>query len=204
MAGVFNVDLEGLFNLEENVCKQLEDIELMKDKPFYEAVREKLREQLSKVRADAVSKAKMVIRDDDRHAYKAVLRKTYKDRLAGNVNILSSNKRLAARRGVPEPTGGVSGIRRRRSVSGRTAQTLSYYGADAGFILRFLNSGTDIRTARASGPTGRHSKATWGGRGAISARDFFGRSEVRMNQAAIDLGRQIIRMAEERTMFGEE
>ena len=57
---------------------------------------------------------------------------------------------------------------------------MSYQGADRGFILRFLNAGTDIRTTR------------YGNRGAIAPRNWFGHvAPYQMEQAAAELAAEI-------------
>lgn len=60
--------------------------------------------------------------------------------------------------------------------SRRTEDLLTYQGADRGFILRFLNAGTDDRNSHI------------GHRGAISARSFFAdSSQQAMEKAAQQL-----------------
>lgn len=60
--------------------------------------------------------------------------------------------------------------------SERTMKLESYVGNERGFILRFLNAGTQIRMTR------------YGNRGAIAPRNFFGnRSHLEMEQAAKNL-----------------
>jgi hypothetical protein len=63
---------------------------------------------------------------------------------------------------------------------------MSYQGADRAFILRFLNAGTDGRTAGSRG--GRLS----GNRGRIKARNFFSSSShTAMQKAADELSKLI-------------
>ena len=60
--------------------------------------------------------------------------------------------------------------------SRRTEDLLTYQGADRGFILRFLNAGTEGRESRI------------GNRGSIAARSFFATSSQQaMEQAAEQL-----------------
>lgn len=125
----------------------------------------------------------------------------------GYVGITSPGKRLSSRtRIVPPPNGGASGIRRNRSVSGRTEQIRGYYGPDRHFILRFLEFGTDVRTAKPAGPTGRGSMATYGVRGSIAPRNFFHTVQTDMEQAAQQLGETLIGHVENwvETQFTEE
>jgi hypothetical protein len=65
----------------------------------------------------------------------------------------------------------------------RTEQVMSYQGADRGFILRFLNAGTDQRQTR------------FGNRGSISPRNFFANSsQPAMQKAAEQLSTLIDEM----------
>ena len=76
--------------------------------------------------------------------------------------------------------------------SKRTQDLMSYEGADRGFILRFLNAGTEARyTGGRNGRTDAErtrfieSHEGRGFRGSISARNWFGpRSQKEMEAAA--------------------
>lgn len=157
---------------------------------FEPLVRAELGKVLAIVRANAVRKA----RDNGAGtAAGAVLRRQYKDKLGGNINIASPGRRLSSmKRVVGEPDGGRSGIRRERTVKSRTKQLREYYGPDRGFILRILEGGRDVFMATPDGPTGRGSKATYGRRGAIGARNWFFHSmKSDMEQAAQQLGQTL-------------
>jgi hypothetical protein len=110
----------------------------------------------------------------------------YKDELAGNINIASPRGRISSRRRLYEP-----GQKRPRHVGARTRQINEYFGPDRGFILRFLEFGTDVRTAKPFGPTGRGSTASWGTRGNIDPRSFFHTMKSDMEQAAQQLGQTL-------------
>ena len=125
-----------------------------------------------------------VMKSDPRQAYKAVKSAVYRRILGGNVSILS--KRRAGKRGPLPPV--VHQLETRVNSKGnhrggnrmprsrRTEDLLTYQGADRGFILRFLNAGTDDRESRV------------GNRGAISARSFFATSSQQaMEKAAYQL-----------------
>jgi hypothetical protein len=59
---------------------------------------------------------------------------------------------------------------------------MKYAGADRAFVLRFINSGTEIRQA------GTRSGSMSGNRGRIAARNFFGnRAHQEMEKAAQNL-----------------
>jgi hypothetical protein len=148
-----------------------------------ELVRVELGKTLGIVRAKAVQRAQGV---GDGSASSAVLRRMYKDMFGGNINIAESKKRISNRKRLYTP-----GNVRPRHVSERTKQLNEYYGPDRGFILRFLEGGTDVRTAKSYGPTGRGSRASWGRRGSIAPRPFFHQMSSDMEQAAQQLGQTL-------------
>ena len=150
---------------------------------FSEVVRQELGKVLAVQRANAVKKAEGVA---GKNAATAVLRRMYKDEYAGNINIASNRGRISPRRRLYEP-----GQKRPRHVGARTRQINEYFGPDRGFILRFLEFGTDVRTAKPFGPTGRGSTASWGARGNIEPRSFFHTMKSDMEQAAQQLGQTL-------------
>jgi hypothetical protein len=147
---------------------------------FSEVVRQELGKVLAVQRAKAVKNAEKVA---GKNAATAVLRRMYKDEYAGNINIASPRGRMSSRTRKYQP-----GWLKQRYVSDRTRKINEYFGPDRGFILRFLEFGTDVRTAKSFGPTGRGSTATWGARGNISPRGFFHTMQSDMEQAAQQLG----------------
>ena len=105
---------------------------------------------------------------DPRGARQAVKTSVYKKVLGANINILNGRKAHGTnsyeppRKLRPGQRGG------NRVPRGADTNRRMHYGPhDRGFILRFLNSGTDDRTAGTRG--GRLS----GNRGSIAARNFF-------------------------------
>lgn len=105
---------------------------------------------------------------DPRHAARAVRTSVYKKILGANMNILNTKKAHGFNSYEPPRTlrqGQRGGNRVPRGES--TNRRMHYAPLDRGFILRFVNSGTDDRTAGTSG--GRLS----GNRGAIAPRNFF-------------------------------
>ena len=64
-------------------------------------------------------------------------------------------------------------------------------------LLRFMEYGTDVRTALPSGATGRGSKATYGNRGSLSPRSFFHTLQTDMEAAAVKLGHSLTNNVEE-------
>lgn len=104
-------------------------------------------------------------------AYRAVRRAVYKKILGGNINILPGRARAGERAPLPpvyhryehelnKHNNHRGGNRMPRSR--RTEDLLTYMGADRGFVLRFLNSGT----------TDRHNGTRR--TGAIGAKNWFG------------------------------
>ena len=107
----------------------------------------------------------------------------YKDEFAGNINIASPRGRISSRTRNYQP-----GWLKPRYVGDRTKKINEYYGPDRGFILRFLENGTDVRTATSYGPKGKGSMASWGARGSIAPRSFFHGMGADMEQAAQQMG----------------
>lgn len=125
-------------------------------------IREEMKDAAKRVREDARDPS--VMNSDPRKAYKAVKSTVYRKILGGNISILNRRKagaryQLIRERKVdlnPHMRGG-----NRRPRSRRTDDLETYYGADRGFVLRFLNSGTVGRTTK------------YGYRGAIAPRNWF-------------------------------
>lgn len=202
-------DFSGLNNLEKIVDKVLRRLQLNDrvnayvsdvkrgnlsmadfDGWFSEIVRIELGKTLGIVRNKAIAKARAAGAGS---ASTAMLRRTYRNEYRVALHDLGNRKRLSSRdRVVPDPDGGESGIRRRRTVSPRTQQLRKYYGPDRAFILRFLDGGTDVRTAKSSGPTGNRSMSTWGARGNIAPRNIFHSLGSDMELAAQQLGETLI------------
>lgn len=129
---------------------------------------------LEQARRDVVSKAASVMRTDPKGASRAVRRTLYKQILGGQLNIL--RKKRAGHLGtVPpqEPRTGRGGNRRARSAD--TERMMVYQGSDRGFILRFVNKGTEERATR------------YGNRGSILGTDFFGPAAKTAIEEAVPL-----------------
>ena len=157
-------DFSGLQNLDKAVNSVLEKLKLdastqsnlsmvrsgtmsreQFDGWFSELIRKELGKVLAIMRAKAVQRARCAGAGS---ASSAVLRRMYRDRFGGNINIAENNKRISNRKRLYTP-----GNVRPRHVSDRTRKLNEYYGPDRGFILRFLEEGTDVRTAKSYGPT---------------------------------------------------
>lgn len=129
------------------------------DRNFRAVIRKVLAEARKKLSKDAAD----FIKNDPRKAARAVKHTVYKQLFGGNLSILQKRKAgvkydyRPPHKLQPGQRGG-----NRRTRSERTKQLSSYFGADRGFVLRFLNSGTDSRQTR------------FGNRGSIRQSDWFG------------------------------
>lgn len=196
---MLRADFEGLKNLDKVISSVLHRLALQEnvkqqvsmahtgtisrasfDGWFSEVVRQELGKVLAVQRAKAVKNAEKVA---GKNAATAVLRRMYKDEYAGNINIASPRGRMSSRTRKYQP-----GWLKQRYVSDRTKKINEYYGPDRGFILRFLEGGTDVRTATSYGPKGKGSMASWGARGSIAPRSFFHGMGADMEQAAQQMG----------------
>lgn len=126
-------------------------------------IRKIVREELKDARKRAQEDARYELPNDPRKAYRAIKFSVYKKIMGGNISILS-RRRAGARYQLVRHTNdawrwGRGGNRRPRSAD--TERMDTYFGADRGFILRFLNSGTKVRNTR------------YGSRGNIAARNWF-------------------------------
>jgi hypothetical protein len=130
-------------------------------------VREELKDATKRLREDA----RYELPNDPRKAYRAVRASIYRKILGGNVSILNPRRagqryQLIKPRKLDQNPFQRGGNRVPRNA--RTESVDTYFGKDRAFILRFLNSGTDVRMAGSRG--GRLS----GNRGSITARNWFG------------------------------
>jgi hypothetical protein len=163
------------FQVEGFVEQRKELEKLMMSNPAMEKkVQGLIRSVLAEVRKKMGEEAQGAMASDPRQAYKAVRSAVYKRILGGNVNILQTRRASGGGSYTPTrtlKTGQRGGNRRLRSE--RTMKMESYVGADRGFVLRFLNAGTQPRNTK------------YGNRGAIAPRNFFGnRSYHEMEVAA--------------------
>ena len=178
-------DISGAFEVD-GIVRQKQELEilLMSNPAMEKKVQGLIRKVLLAARRDVSKSAQDKMKSDPRQAYKAVKSAVYRRILGGNISIL--NKRKAGRRGPVPPV--VHQLETRVNSKGnhrggnrmprsrRTEDLLTYQGADRGFILRFLNAGTNDRESRI------------GYRGSITARSFFSTSSQKaMEQAASQL-----------------
>ena len=147
-------DISGAFEVD-GIVRQKQELEslLMSNPQMEKKVQELIRKVLLVARKEISTAASGKIKSDPRQAYKAVKSAVYRRILGGNISIL--NKRKAGKRGPVPPV--VHQLETRVNSKGnhrggnrmprsrRTEDLLTYQGADRGFILRFLNAGTDDR-----------------------------------------------------------
>ena len=183
------MDISGAFEVD-GIVRQKQELEslLMSNPAMEKKVQGLIRKVLLAARRDVSKSAQDKIKSDPRQAYKAVKSAVYRRILGGNISIL--NKRKAGKRGPIPPV--VHQLETRVNSKGnhrggnrmprsrRTEDLLTYQGADRGFILRFLNAGTNDRESRV------------GNRGSIAARSFFAiSSQQAMEKAAEQLDTMI-------------
>jgi hypothetical protein len=153
-----------------------------------------IRKALTEARKMLSASARSEMDSDPRKAYRAVRTTVYRRILGGNVNILRK-KRAGAMGAYTSPRTLEPGQRggNRRSRSERTAALQSYQGSDRGFILRFLNAGTqersiqfhfdkhrpDVQRGSRGGDVKTYGKTTnTGARGHIAARNWFAKNSI--------------------------
>ena len=200
----------------EGFVKQRKDLEalLMKNPAMEKKVHGLIRKVLAEARKSMTAEARQVMDSDPRHASRAIRTMVYKRILGGNINILRK-KRAGNGGGSYTPTRTLRTGQRggnRRDRSDRTKNLESYYGSDRGFVLRFLNSGTNdrfvpfradearehVRRGSRGGNIAKYGKTiNTGRRGHIAARDWFGnRGQKELDNAADNLGKLIDEMIE--------
>lgn len=182
---------------------------LMVDSPeSRKKIRKIIQTEIRKARNTTAKDVKAAVPDDPRKAYTAVKYAVWKKALGGNISILSRKKAGARYELVRTPTLDTTrpgGNRRRRSQ--RTQNMQTYYGKDRGFILRWLNEGTDGRRiqftpkgsranvnkgSRGGDPSKYGKTVNTGDRGSITARNFFVASaSTTLDIAAERIGKMI-------------
>lgn len=177
----------------QGLAEQVEKLRgLMSDDPdFRRRVNAVIKRILNEARKDIMKSATGVMDTDPRHAYKAVRSAVYKRLLGGQVNILA--KRRAGtptayqkpRKGLPKRGGN------RWGRSARTRAIEGYEGTDRGFILRFINAGTEMRSIHSytAKDGNKHDlNVRTSNRGRIAQRNWFGgASQMALEKASLDM-----------------
>lgn len=180
---------------------------LMMSNPDMEnMVRRLIRKVIAKARKNMSEAAKASMKASPHQTYRAVKSAIYRQILGGNVSLL--NKRGVKMSNYEPPRTLKSGQRggNRKSRSTRSEDLIHYAGDSRGFVLRFLNAGTDDRAIKnfKSDPHrdkvkrgsqggdvnkyGNVGKVNTGNRGSITARNFFAQNEITiMNKASQEL-----------------
>lgn len=146
-------------NLQETV-KRFEAMQIS-GRELEKTLHKLLSQVIEEARKRMTQEARSAIGNDPRQAYRAVKSLVYKRVLGGNVSILQKRRGNVKRIAIPEQKKRYERGGNRIKRSRRTEDLMSYWGSDRGFILRFLNSGTNGRTSR------------YGNRGSISGRNWF-------------------------------
>lgn len=202
------VQISDAFEVEGFVEQRKELDRLLMSNPAMEKkVQGLIRKVLAAVKKSLgqAARDKKVMDSDPRNAYKAIRTAVYKRILGGNVNILNK-RRASSAGGSYNPTRTLRSGKRggnRKARSERTYRLESYEGSDRGFILRFLNAGTNERYVKflpdsrrehvhrgsQGGNIKKYGKTiNTGRRGRIKARNWFGsRSQREMEAAANNL-----------------
>lgn len=164
-------------------------------------INEVIRQMLSRVRKSLQGQARsgLAMKSDPRKAYKAVRMAVYRKIFGGQVNILPSRRAGVMRFYAPpsKRKSNIGGNRRKRSD--RTTDIMSYTGQSRGFVLRFLNAGTQVRYN--GGRNGRTEEEQQifalnhggvGHRGRIAPRNWFGgASQKELENAARNIDKMI-------------
>lgn len=168
----------------DEVMKGLQDINV-DNRVMRRGINIILRKVLRDGRRQLSKDARSALSNDPRKAYQAVRHVVYRRIIGGQMNILARRKAnkwmyVGHKAGTLQP-GQHGGNRRKRGS--RTEQMDGYYGTDRGFILRFLNAGTDARLAgTAKEGSGNKPFKRPANRGSIAARNWFSTS----SQAAME------------------
>ncbi|MBQ1574891.1 MAG: hypothetical protein IIZ78_27500 [Clostridiales bacterium] len=191
-----NIQLTGL----DELSKKLDSLQA-NNPEMEKKIKNVIRKAMAIAKKEATDRTHDALPKDPRDAYKAVKSMVYKSVLGGNVSILSRRKSSGEKSSYEPPRtlrpGQRGGNRVKRGW--RTQQMMEYQGADRGFILRFLNSGTYRTSPRTAGTRGGRLS---GNRGSISARNWFASSgQQGMNEAAKYIEQEINRLISEE--FGQ-
>lgn len=187
--------------IEDNLNEAMKRFEAMQitNREMEQIMHKLLSRVLSSARRTLSDAAKRAIDKDPHNAYKAIKRTVYRRILGGNVSILDRKRRSGG--AMAPPTS-----RREALRSEKTKRMLSYPGEDRGYILRFINSGTNNRVVesfngRTLGDVDRNPKRAYkggiGNRGKIPAngkdsRNWFPNAgQKAMDKAAHDLAELI-------------
>lgn len=151
------------------------------------SIKRMLANEAKKVRNNITKDVRANIDNDPRSVYQAVKRSLYKKILGFNVSILDAKKGSVKSMRLYHPVRKLDSTPHQRGGnrikrSNATKARDGYFGKGRAFVLRFYNSGTQMRQTR------------FGNRGAMPSRRVFATSAVFQTQGAMD---EISQMIEE-------
>ena len=160
---------------------------MMTSDPAMEAIfRKYIRNVLKEARKKLTTDARSYMKSDPRKAAQAVKFSVYRGIFGGNLSILQKKRGQAGakyelrRQRIVEQNPHMRGGNRRPRIDDGRNRLDYYYGADRGYILRFIGSGTVDRTSR------------FGSRGSIRQSDWFGHTAPwHMEEAAAQVAEAI-------------
>lgn len=186
---MIHLDYDGEVIMEQ---KRVLEAALSTNPKTQKALQKLIQQVLKEARAQVVKAAGRAMEHDPREAARAVRTAVYKKILGANINIYSSRRAHGQNSYEPPRHPSVRGGNR-RTRSPRTNQVMHYAPLDRGFILRWINDGTQERNITFKHNDRRH-EDRWnhhpntGYRGSIAARNFFrGAGEHALAQAADQL-----------------
>lgn len=148
--------------------------------------RKYIRNVLKEARKKLTTDARSYMKSDPRKAAQAVKFSVYRGIFGGNLSILQKKRGQAGakyelrRQRIVEQNPHMRGGNRRPRIDDGRNRLDYYYGADRGYILRFIGSGTVDRTSR------------FGSRGSIRQSDWFGHTAPwHMEEAAAQVAEAI-------------
>ena len=171
-----------MFGLDVNEAALVEQSQLLErllstNPKTQKALQELIRRVILEARSHVVRSIQFD-NGDPRQARRSVRTAVYKKILGANINIYNSRKAHGRTSYEPPRKGSTGRGGNRRSRSMNTQRIMSYGPNDRGFILRFINSGTNGRNIQFTVNESRHvdkwnAHPNTGYRGQITPRNFF-------------------------------
>lgn len=171
-----------MFGLDVNEAALVEQSQLLErllstNPKTQKALQELIRRVILEARSQVVRSIRFD-NGDPRQARRSVRTAVYKKILGANINIYNSRKAHGRTSYEPPRKGSTGRGGNRRSRSMNTQRIMSYGPNDRGFILRFINSGTNGRNIQFTVNESRHvdkwnAHPNTGYRAQITPRNFF-------------------------------
>lgn len=162
--------------------KQVLEQALSTNPKTQKALQKLIDKALKEIRPEVIANVRASLGSDPRGAAQGLRRIVYKKLLGGDINILNPRRKAKGSISYEPPRKLQPGQRGGNRVprSRRTDDVMHYGPLDRQWILRIVNSGTTDRMA------GTRNGRLHGNRGAISARNFFGRAGTAALMKAAD------------------